>query len=119
MIPSAELPAAIAHVAGSAGERLVLIAPVIDPKVEAIIRGQVAKGVTVEVVRHPRLSALIADRDLALVLTGSLTPAGTSIGFVPAVDANGNPVSAPNIESWVVLEDAEMVRRLLLNLTSG
>lgn len=98
MIPAVELAAAIMHVAHSARERLILMAPLTDPKVEAIIRKAVADGVSVEVVRHPRIKALVADDALGLILSGSLTPMGTGIAFVPFYDEDGNLVAAPNIE---------------------
>ena len=112
MIPSAELPAAILHVAGCARDRLALIAPVVDPKVEAIVRGHVAKGVTVEVVHHPRIKAVIAE-EIALRLSTSITAVGTGLGFVPEVESG-----APNVEGAVLLVAPHEVAALLAAATS-
>ena len=109
MIPSSELPAAIVHVAGAAHRRLLLIAPAVDPKVEAVIRGHVARGVAVEVRLHPRIKALVADDALGLILTGSLTPQTT--GWALAED------EARNVEGAVLVTEPQEIAALLTAAT--
>jgi hypothetical protein len=118
MIPHTEIPDALAHVAGNAREHLLLVAPVIDPVVESFVREAANDGVDVEMVLHPRAKLVVADDSLALVLSGNLTPCGTSIGFVAEVDDDGNEVTAPNIESGLLVEDAEAVKLLAQTLNT-
>lgn len=112
MIPSTELPAAIAHVAGSARRHLLVVAPRVDDVVLDLIRRGVAPDVEVEVVRHERIKAVIADRDLALVLSTSLTPVGTGIAFEPEVEG-----AQPNVEGAVLLDDPQQVAAILAAAT--
>ena len=112
MIPSAELPAAISHVAGGARRHLLVVAPRVDDVVLDFIRASVTPGVEVEVRQHPRVKAVIAaDQDLALVLSGSLTPAGTGIAFVQEVEG-----AQPNIEGGRLINDPTEVAWLIAAL---
>ena len=111
MIPSAELPAAILHVAGCAKRHLLIVAARVDDVVLDFIKRGTAPGVEVEVRHHPRVTAVLADSALALVLSTSLTPVGTGIGFVPEVED-----AQPNIEGAVLLDDPAEVAVLLAAL---
>ena len=106
MIPSSEIPAALAHVAGAAKSRILVVAPRVDDVLLDFIRASVAPDVRVEIVHHERIKAVIADRNLAVVLSTSLTSAGTGVGFIPPFDGH-----QPNIEDAVLVDDpAEVVR---------
>ena len=112
MIHSTELPAAIAHVAGSATRHLLVVAPRFDDVVLDFIRQGTAPGVEVEVRQHPRVKAVIADKDLALILTSSLTPAGTGVGFVPSFEGH-----QPNVEGAVLVDYPAEVAALVATVT--
>ena len=112
MIPSSEIPAALAHVAGAAKSRILVVAPRVDDVVLDFIRQGVAQEVEVEVVRHERMKAVIADEDLALILSTALTSAGTGVGFVPMFEGH-----QPNIEGAVLVDDPRQVAALVAAAT--
>jgi hypothetical protein len=114
MITSSEIPAALAHVAGAAKSRLLMVAPHVDDVVLDFIRRGATPGVEVQVRHHARVKAIVADGDMALILSGSLTPVSTSIGFVAEVDGG-----MPNTEAGLLVDDPAAVGALLRAVVPG
>ena len=121
-IDSEGLQDALLAVVGAARDRLTIMSPVVEPAVLDVLREHLRDQVEVEVVSRPGCHAklVVADHRVAMVLSMSLISGGTGIAFdygdEDRDDDEGRDEAdprQPNINCGLVIEDAEVVEKLL------